>query len=159
MISIRGLIWGLIYNWWCLGTWWMLGDLTDSWAVTILKSRTSFAVSFTIITLYLHYVYMFMSIWCLVLSTFDDKVNGVFGGLASSTLDYFNFCGEIVQLQLGVWGVSSYHHSQWHNGVHIAGTWLTPGLLLLTSCTSFAVSFTFITCTYIMCTCSCIFDV
>ena len=52
---------------------------------------------------------------------FDDKVNGVFGGLASSTL---HFCGEIVQLQLGVWGLVAIiiHNGELHNGVHIAGT-------------------------------------
>ena len=40
----------------------LLGDLTDSWVVTILTSRT-------IITLYLHYVYMFMYIWLPHLTT------------------------------------------------------------------------------------------
>ena len=60
-----------------------------------------FCCKFTIITCILT-LCVHVHVYLMFFSTFDDKVNEVFGGLASSTLHYFNFCGEVVQLQLGV---------------------------------------------------------
>ena len=68
---------------------------------------------------------MFDSLMFSIHNTF----NGVFEGLASSTLHNFNFCEEFVQLKLGLWRVSI--DRQLHNSVHIAETWLIVELFVV----------------------------